>query len=164
METEDQQSIKARMKVIDDALDAYEKSIGVPVINSAIDEDNITKCISMPQSYREKMTIEECAEMAVECNILAYHMMRAFNREKARHTWAHEAIQSIVSSTCHQFSGTWQRQEKQAIAQDSAAAKLEKIKNYAQQRMDRINYLPNQLKNLADSFNNLQRAKATKNG
>lgn len=160
---EPKEPIKEGLRKIDEALDQYEKSLGVPVLESTY-ESSLEKYISMPHQHKEKLTMQQCAEIAVECNILAYHITRSFNREKARHTWCENKIKKIISSTCHQFPGSWDRQEMQAIAQDSAATKLDNIRNWCQQRMDKLNFLANQLKNVGDSFGNLQKAKLSKNG
>lgn len=162
-ENNGQLTIKERLEKLDAVLDEYERNIGLGTYSAEFD-CKFTEYSTMSQSQREKLTVEQCAEISVILNSMAFHISRSTNRERARVTWASAQIEKIVARTADQFVGSWQQQENKAIEQDSSARKLNEIKHFAQERMDRMAYLPNMLKNLADSYNNLQRAKVMNNG
>ena len=58
--------------------------------------------------------------------------------------------------------GSWESQFHQAIKGDDYASKIQKIKVYAQQRVDRTIFLATSIKNMSDLFKNLQMAKVMK--
>ena len=67
-----------------------------------------------------------------------------------------------MSGKEQQYRGSWDSQFNQAVKDDDFARGLLKLKNYAQQRADRLTYLSTSVKNISDLFVNLQRAKVMK--
>ena len=87
---------------------------------------------------------------------------RCFNRENSRVDWASSVLKQIVSGKEQQFRGSWESQFSQAVSNDDYASGILKLKNYAQQRANRITYLASSCKHMSELYKNLQLAKAMK--
>ena len=94
----------------------------------------------------------------------AFHIQRTLNREIARHNWAEETIKETIADDINNYKGYgYIEKSYQAIKHNDKASGLNKIKKYAKQRMDRLSYLANNIKNLSDILLSIQRNKV-KNG
>lgn len=145
------------LKVIDDILDEYEQSIGLPKF-----VENFPSCeqyFKLTGEQIEKLTPADCASISIQLNALAVHVQRSYNREIARIGWAKNKLKSILSGKESNYSGSWDSQFYQAANDNDYTRKLLAIKAYAQQRADRLNFLSTAIQNRAQLFVNLQRAK-----
>lgn len=145
---------------LDSILDEYESSIGLPLYSADFHDPSVHKYMQMDRTSIEKLTLEECAEASLLLGSLSFHIQRSHNRELARVRWAETSIKSTTSGRENQYSGSWDSQYYQAIKDNDYTRKLLSIKKYAQQRADRLTYIASSIKNLADLFINLQKAKA----
>lgn len=151
------------MEKLDKVLDEYEGLCGLPSFKEEFSHpDNIQQYIGMTREQMEKLSPEDCAEIAILLNGFSFHLQRAYNREIARINWAQNLLRNIVSGRECQYRGSWDSQFAQAVKEDTYCTKLLKLKAYAQQRADRITYLSTSMKNMSDLFKNLQLAKAIK--
>lgn len=148
-----------RLKQLDKILDEYENSLGLPKFVEQIDEEQITKYCQMSRTQMEALDVESCAEISLLLGGYAFHLQRAFNRENARVNWADNILKSLVSGRETQYRGNWESQFHQAVQGDEYTKKIFKIKSYAKNRADRIQFLSNSVKNISDLYVNLQRAK-----
>lgn len=161
MEEQDRTPL-GQMQVLDAALDEYEKKVGLPgFIEDAIDSD-VRQYLAMGREQMEKLGVEECAEIALLLGGFSFHLQRCLNRETARVKWADSRLKKLVSGKEQQYAGSWESQYHQAIKGDDFAKGLLKLKNYAQQRVDRLTFLATSVKNMSDLFKNLQMAKVMK--
>lgn len=151
-----------RMKHLDEILDEYEIKLGLTKYLEKDTEDDSKKYLSLSRDQMEKMTVEQCAEAALILGGLSYHLQRSYNREITRVNWATNILKQIISGKEIQYKGSWESQFQQAIKENDYAKKVLNIKEYAQQRADRITYLGTAIKNMSDLFVNLQRAKVMK--
>jgi len=145
---------------LDSILDEYESSIGLPTYANDFHDPSVHKYMQMDRSLIEKLTLEECAEASLLLGSLSFHVLRSQNREVARVQWAQTSLKSVISGRENQYSGSWDSQYHQAIRDNDYARKLLSIKKYAQQRSDRLIHIASSIKNLADLFQNLQKARA----
>ena len=145
---------------LDSILDEYESSIGLPSYAADFHEPSVHKYMQMDRTSMEKLTLEECAEASLLLGSLSFHVLRSQNREVARVQCAQTSLKSVISGKENQYSGSWDSQYHQAIKDNDYARKLLAIKKYAQQRADRRIHIASSIKNLADLFLNLQKAKA----
>ena len=145
---------------LDSILDEYESSIGLPSYAADFHEPAVHEYMQMDRTSIEKLTLEECAEASLLLGSLSFHVLRSQNREVARVQWAQTSLKSVISGKENQYSGSWDSQYHQAIKDDDYTMKLLSIKKYAQQRADRLIHIASSIKNLADLFLNLQKAKA----
>ena len=152
-----------QMEKLDVALDEYESKVGLSNFSEThANESEVKKYMSMSREQMESLSIEDCAQAAILLGGFSFHVQRCYNREMARVKWADSKIKSIISGKENQYRGSWDSQWGQAVKENSHAKDLLRLKNYAQQRAERLTYLASSVKNISDLFVNLQRAKAMK--
>jgi len=156
---------KQEVETWDKVLDDYEKGIGLPSYSTdSISEAELQEYLSMNRNVIEKLSPEDCAQISMRLGQFAFHVQRTLNREIARHNWAEETIKETIAFDINNYKGYgYAEKSYQAIASNDKAQALNKIKKYAKQRMDRLGYLANNLKNLSDILLSIQRNKV-KNG
>ena len=153
---------KEEIKYWDDILDEYESSIGLSKYSDShnFTEDELNKYFTMPRDIIEKLSPEDCAQISYRLAQYAFFIQRTLNREIARHNWAEENIKETIADEINNYKGYgFVEKSIQAIKHNDKASSLNKIKRYAQQRMDRLSYLANSVKNLSDIMLSVQRTK-----
>lgn len=152
---------KDEVKYWDDILDEYEKGIGMPVYSeSAFQEIELQEYLTMNRDAIEKLSPEDCAQISMRLGQFAFHIQRTINREQARHNWADETVKEVIANEINNYKGYgYVEKSYQAINGNEKATSLNKIKKYAKQRMDRLGFLANNIKNLADILLAIQRTK-----
>jgi hypothetical protein len=145
----------------DSVLDEYEKSIGLPqYADESIPSSEINEYLTMNRDAIEKLTPEDCSQIAYRLSQFAFHTQRTLNRELARHNWAEENIKECIADELNNYKGYgYLEKAAQAIKHNERATKLNKIKNYAKQRADRLSYLAGNIKNLSDIILSVQKTK-----
>lgn len=152
-----------QMEKLDRALDEYEGKIGLSIFSEESPHENeVKRYLVMSREQMESLGLEDCAQAAIILGSFSFHVQRCYNREMARVKWADSKIKSIISGKENQYRGSWDSQWGQAVKENSHAKDLLRLKNYAQQRAERLTYLASSVKNISDLFVNLQRAKAMK--
>lgn len=152
---------KEEIKYWDDILDEYEKSIGLPVYkNDTFSENELNEYLTMNRDIVEKLTPEDCAIISYRLGQFSFHIQRSINRELARYNWAEETIKETIADELNNYKGYgYVEKSIQAIKHNDRSQSLNKIKNYAKQRSDRLSYLANGIKNLSDILLSIQRNK-----
>lgn len=161
MENKDSEPLE-QMKILDKALDEYECRAGLPAFLEKSLHKDIEKYLSMSRDQMEKLTIQDCAEIAVVISSFSFHLQRCLNRENSRVNWASNKLKEIISGKENQYRGSWDSQFNQAVQENSFTRKLLKLKNYSQQRSDRLTFLSSAAKHLSEMYMNLQRSKVIK--
>ena len=146
----------------DTILDEYESSIGLGKYSEVhgFTEGELNQYFTMTRDMIEKLTPEDCAQISCRLAQYAFFLQRTLNREIARHNWAEESIKETIADEINNYKGYgFLEKSLQAIKHNEKASNLNKIKKYAQQRMDRLSYLANSVKNLSDIMLSVQRTK-----
>jgi hypothetical protein len=146
----------------DKILDEYEQSISMPSYNNigGVPETEINDYLSMSRDQLEKLSPEDCAQIAYRLAQFSFHIQRTLNREIARHNWSEESIKDIIADEINNYKGYgYIEKSLQAIKHNEKANSLNAIKKYAKQRIDRLSYIANSLKNLSDIMLNIQKTK-----
>lgn len=154
-------SSKEEVKYWDDILDEYEKSIGLSQYSTdLLPEAELNEYLTMNRDSLEKLSPEDCAQISYRLGQYAFFIQRTLNREIARHNWAEETIKETIADEINNYKGYgYVEKSLQAIKHNDKANGINKIKKYAQQRMDRLSYLANSIKNLSDILLSIQRNK-----
>lgn len=149
----------------DEVLDNYEKGLGIPQYSQdSVSETELQEYLTMNRDILEKLNPEDCAQIAMRLGQFAFHVQRSLNREIARHNWADETIKEVIADEINNYKGYgYVEKSYQAIKHNEKASVLNSIKKYAKQRMDRLGFLANNIKNLSDILLSIQRNKV-KNG
>lgn len=149
--------IVVRMEQIEKILDEYENSKGLKI---AIVPNNIDKYLNMEEEDLHKMSAEECGNAAYLLNKMALYLQRVINKEQQRITWATNVIESMLVKKLNNYSAfKTDDKMKEAIQDDAVAQKLDSIRNFAKQRIDRLSYLPARVSGMANSLDSLQQTK-----
>jgi hypothetical protein len=145
----------------DKILDEYENSIGLPSYNNSIlPETELNQYLTMDRSSLEKLTPEDCGQIAYRLGQFAFHIQRTLNRELARYNWADETLKESIADEINNYKGYgYIEKSTQAIKHNDKANSLNKIKKYAKQRSDRLSYIASSIKNLSDIILSVQKAK-----
>lgn len=157
---------KEQVSEWDKVLDEYENTIGLGKYSDSHNfiESELNSYFTMSRDQIEKQTPEACAEISLRLAQYAFFIQRTINREAARHNWADESIKEVIADEINNYKGYgYAEKSLQAIKHNDKASALNKIKKYAKQRMDRLSYLANNIKNLSDIFMSINKNKV-KNG
>jgi hypothetical protein len=150
----------------DKILDEYESKLGLSLYKENIlDENELEQYLTMNRNAIEKLAPEDCAQISYRLGQFSFHLQRTSNREIARFNWAEETIKEVIADDINNYKGYgYLEKSMQAIKHNEKADKLNKIRKYAKQRIDRLSYLANGIKNLSDILLAIQRIKMVKNG
>ena len=150
----------------DKILDEYETSVGMPKYESdSMPESELNHYLTMSRDSLEKLTVEDCGQIAYRLGQFAFHIQRTINRETARFNWAEETIKEIIADDINNYKGYgYVEKSSQAIKHNDKASSLQKIKKYAKQRSDRLTYIASSVKNLSDILLSIIRLKGMKHG
>jgi hypothetical protein len=167
METTNNKSMNSKDEVSywDNILDEYENSIGLPKYNAILmSEEELSNYLSMNRDEIEKLTPEDCGQIAYRLSQFSFHTQRTINREQARYDWSEDTIKSIIADEINSYKGYgYVEKSSQAIKHNEKASSLEKIRKYAKQRLNRLSYLATSINNMSNILLNIQKMKV-KNG
>ena len=108
----------------------------------------------------ERLSPEDCAQIAYRLAQFSFHLQRSINREIARHNWSEEKTKETISDEINNYKGYgYIEKSYQAIKHNDKAQSLNNIKKYAKQRIDRLSYIANNIKNLSDIILAVQKTK-----
>lgn len=152
---------KEQVNEWDRVLDEYKKSIGMGSYKpDSFSEEELNGYFQMSRDELEKTTPETCGEIAYRLGQFAFHIQRSINREISRLNWADETIKEIIADEINNYKGYgYIEKSLQAIKHNDKALSLNKIKKYAKQRSDRLQYLANSVKHLSDIMLSIQKTK-----
>jgi hypothetical protein len=166
METKDtvnntKNSASEQINYWDKVLDEYETGLGLPQYAAQfLSEQELKTYLTMDRDMLEKLSPEDCAQIAYRLAQFSFHTQRTLNREMARYNWADETIKETIADDINNYKGYgYIEKSAQAIKHNDKAATLQKIKKYAKQRSDRLTYLSSSIKNLSDIILSIQKAK-----
>lgn len=150
----------------DKVLDEYENGLGLNLYRpDALPEAELNQYLYMSRDELEKLTPEMCGEISYRLGQFAFHIQRSINREISRTNWADESIKETIADQINDYKGYgYIEKSYQAIKHNDKAASLQKIKKYAKQRSDRLQYLANSVKHLSDIMLSIKKAKVTQHG
>ena len=153
---------KEDLQYWDKILDEYEQSLGLPEYAAAtsISESEINTYLTMSRDEVEKLTPEDCAQISYRLGQFSFHLQRSLNREIARYNWSDESIKETIADEINTYKGYgYIEKSAQAIKHNDKASSLNNIKKYAKQRIDRLSYIANNIKNLSDIIMAVQKTK-----
>jgi hypothetical protein len=157
---------KEELQHWDTILDDYEKSISLPSYSASIlQEEELNNYLTMDRDQLEKLSPEDCAQIAYRLAQFSFHIQRTINRETARHNWAEETIKETIADEINNYKGYgYIEKSLQAIKHNDKATTLSSIRKYAKQRIDRLSYIANSLNNLSSILLSIQKTKVKTHG
>ena len=155
MKTADQE-----MDRIEQLLDEYEKSINLPLYTKK--DNDVETYMNMSRPQMEKLSQEDCAQIAYVLSSYAFYLQRMHNREIARITWAKSMLKDALADSVDQYHvkfSTYDERKSKAIKHDEYANNINKIMTYAQTRADRLTFLSNGIRYIVEAMTNIQKSK-----
>lgn len=154
-------SSKDEVEYWDKILDEYESGIGLTQYRSDIlPESELNTYLTMTRDELEKITPDDCGQIAYRLGQFSFHVQRTVNREQARYDWADDTIKSVIADEINSYKGYgYVEKSLQAIKHNDRAMSLDKIRKYAKQRINRLSYLANSINNLCNIIINIQKVK-----
>lgn len=146
---------KDQLKSLDDILDEYESTIGLPGKDAY---PSMEKYLN-PTEDVSVLTAEQCGEHALALSRYSFFLQRRYNTEVARLNWAESTLNQYTGSRASEYIGEYKPvEERQAlvIKNDSYATKLLKIRDHAKQRANRVFGLSQKIDNIVKSLLELQ--------
>jgi hypothetical protein len=156
------QTTKEQVEQWDKVLDEYESSIGLGQYQNThgFNDQELNIYFTMSRDQIEKLTPEDCAQISYRLAQYSFYLQRTLNREIARYNWAEETVKETIADEINNYKGYgYLEKSYQAIKHNDKAQSLHKIQKYAKQRMDRLSYLANGIKNLSDVILSVQKIK-----
>lgn len=153
-----------RLHARDKMLDAFETRLGLPAYTEDFTQSpEIQEYLSFNRDVLEKLNPEECVEISIILKAFAFHLQRAKNRETARTNWAKAELRRLVTPKINQFrGGSFEQVFDMAALSDNYTVELMRIRDQAQSRSDRLDFLSNSIKDKAEDLKELSRAKRAK--
>lgn len=153
---------KEDLQYWDSVLDEYESSLALPkyATQYGVGESEINEYLTMNRNDIEKLSPEDCAQISYRLAQFSFHIQRTVNREIARLNWSEESIKETIADEINNYKGYgFIEKSLQAIKHNDKASALNNIKKYAKQRIDRLSYIANSIKNLSDIMMAIQKTK-----
>ena len=150
-----------KMEFRENLLDEYEKSIHVPSNLPPGMETELQQYLSMDKVAIESLDRESSLAISIRLAQYAIFVRRCVNKEKGRIRWANDEITKMSAKQYNQFDPYIRYEVRLAMicGQDTAAQELQSIITYAQQRVDRLDELASDIKNLGYIFSLLYKNK-----
>lgn len=153
-------SVKNDRQKWDILLDEYEKSLGLPATTENAGDvtvkefkhiEEVEDYLQMNRDQFEALDANGCASIAYVLEQYALYIQRAQNREIARVNWARSYIKEVIANELNDYKAYgYEEKSVMAIKGNDFASKLDKIARYAQQRVDRLQFIAASVKNLAN--------------
>jgi hypothetical protein len=145
-------TVEDRMKVVETTLDEYEKNIGLPPPVAPGPDEELQKYFTMDRTILESLSMEDSIEIALRLAQFAAYVQRIQNREKSRISWAKKTLNEVIGTEMANYDRFIKYEVKVALItkDNSFASKLNDIIAYAQQRIDRLDYMSNNIKFISE--------------
>ena len=144
----------------DKILDEYENKLGLPNIQAPGPETELQEYLTWDRKALEGLSAEDCAGISYRLKQFAFYLQRSQNREIARVNWATTTLKKCIDHTLNSYQGySYDERAAQAIKENQHAASLKQIVIYAQQRIDRLNFLAKSIGDLAEYMKAIQYSK-----
>lgn len=149
------------MDHVQSVLDEYESEIGLPKYTKDAFSD-IDEYFNLTRNELGRLGPEDCAEISIRLSQFALYTQQKLNIELSRNSWGQHKLLEIVSPLLSQYDKYLKYESKVMLAcqENEVGKKLTKIINYTQQRIDRLQFISGNIKNLSDDIKNYGKIKS----
>ncbi len=157
-QTNNGKNVSEKLEEIEQRIDEYSEQLK---LSSITPSEDTAKYINLSREDINKLTADECHEayysLCKEALCIQYHA----NLLKTKINWATSCIDFMVADKLSSYDQYTPSAQKRilAIKENSAALKLQEFITNSQLKYNLIAYLPEQLKNIADSLKEIGRGK-----
>lgn len=149
-------SVNERLERVEASLDKFEETTGLRacVVDGG---EEVERLLTLHAQDLRKLSASECGESAYLLRKFAFNLQRALNKEQARARWADDNVRRITAPLLQQVFGySYEERRWNAVPLDDAAIKFERIREYSQLRVERIQYLATRASEMARDLVELQ--------
>ncbi len=147
------QKAKSEVEYWDEILDAYENGIGLPARKSPGTSEELDEYLTMDRGHIEALAATDALQIGVRLQQYAVAIHRYLGRETAILGWAKATLKHVLADDVQNYTGySYEERLVRATKHNEKGKKLHNIQIYAQQRVDRLSFLSNSIKGLADAF------------
>ena len=152
---------KDKMGVVMAALEDYEKKCGLPAHTPPGEESELNEYLNCGRDVMESYSAIDLAQIAWRLSQYAFYIQREYNRENSRVKWCEAKAYSACAKEFDNYSKFYKHEVKMAAiaADNSYVGALCDLRNYAEQRSVRLDFLSKHLASMETTVKNLQRAK-----
>jgi len=150
--------VSEQLEKLDEILAEYEVLRGLQPWKNT----DITRYVEMTSDELRGLSREELALGICALAQFSLALQRELNKEKTRYDWAQGRIDVIYWRDCEKYRKDFQTKEErkgQIIVQNDVLTKLHQITCEAQNRMNRLNEIPEKIDALRKALENLSFAK-----
>jgi hypothetical protein len=151
------QTAKEKMELVEQALDEYEKGIGLPSCQQPGSEDELNGYLTMDRNTVEKLTPDAAGSLAFRLSQYCVYIRRLYNREKSKIIWANKQLSRMIAIHNNDYDKFTKHEVKIAliIKDDSYAQSVNSILVYAEQRAQRLEEISSTIKDLAATIKSI---------
>ena len=151
MERSNIKNSKMRLDENSKVLEKYEEKLGLPKNNPPGDTEEIEQYCLMGRDVIEKLSPGRTWSISVRLSQYSYYIGRCINRNKAIITWCESEINKIAAREIDQYDKFKRHEIKihQICKENTAAAEILNIKKYAEQMVNRLSGVSENLKSLS---------------
>lgn len=147
---------QTNLAILDDTLDKFEGTAGLP----KLEELNFTSQVewAMKHDFKVRLTPEQYAEYAAILSRHSFYIQRVINKQSSRAKWIEDRITALITPRLNQQKSTFYPEKRMlAIAENEVARKLQQELTKCHVRMERLNYIGMKIKDMADTYTELNR-------
>ena len=159
-------SAKDRMEFVIKILDEYEGNIGLPLsfdnkeFEKHLSFDDIKEYLQYSNDELNNLTVVDCSNIVYQLTKFAMQIQRLLNREAQRLKWCDNELNKMLGKTSEQYKPyKWQEKIYCLIHDDNYAEKVNQIKEWAEYRITRLNFMSLSIKDVAACISNQQKVK-----
>lgn len=146
-----------KLEEIEGIIQEYENSL----VGSPYQNNEFEKFLKLTRQELEKMTDHECFMAAYNIGQQILYIQRKLNKESARVKWCAATLNALVSNRWNNYSEMIKYEIKvnMIIKEDDFLESVNKLKNMAEQRIERLNNITINLKYMSDILTEMGRSK-----
>ena len=141
---------KESLEIVDSALAEYEAKIGISAIKF---NDKVEKYLSYPAEQIRKLTVEEREEASIMLAQYAIYIQKQYNDNISKANWAEDMLKLKLADEISSYKApSYEERRLLAIRHNEYLTKLEKIRSYANNRAQRLNFIASRVEYLSRTF------------
>jgi len=154
--------IDSKLEEAQTILDAFENQ---HILKIQYDGAEIQTIMSLDLKQLELLSVETCANYSYILSQYALYIQKVYNNESSKLKWINNKILDLVCDKLNDYDQYTKYEIKlRLIAKENEiVARLLKLQNLTEQKLDRINFIASNINILADKMVEIKRAKTNYN-
>lgn len=139
---------RAKLEKRQELLDEYEKSIGLPANKEPGSITELEEYLTMSRPQIEALDTKTAIAISIRLAQFAFYFQRTINREKANKTWAEAELARVICKEVLQYNQYTPNKTELVCSENLVARELREIVIYAKQRINVLEDIASQFRNL----------------